>query len=315
MGRFNPPSAYEPRSGDVRQHDNAGETPPPDNERGPMRGCHSIKEVAPTGHSDPVETSRSRRASVSFILPDDRQKDAVSPGRSGSRSSSTPPRARTPAPPSPTRRSPRPSGILLRGRNLQRAIQDRYPSILECLYSHIGDAQASPSNQQDTTDVSPIAVAARHVREYGHSAKAEALQTVGMLLKRIDQQKLDKEEVRNVFFMMCIDMFARVGIITLLSLSSDRQLCIQDPLDSIAEISLAFHLFRVLVQEQILQGNDFIRAAITLRVEGHYDACKLFIQLALDDKKTNLTEEEIKALTDIMSNPKLDQNEDKEKAA
>ncbi|OCB91474.1 hypothetical protein A7U60_g1288 [Sanghuangporus baumii] len=204
---------------------------------------------------------------------------------------------------------------LLRRRDLQRAIQGRCPSIPGCLDNHKGDAQASPSYKQDATDVSPIAVAARHVREYGRSARDEALQTVGMLLKRIDQQKLDKEEVRNVFFTMCIDMFARVSTITLLSVSSDRQLCIQDPFGNIAEVSLAFQLFRVLVQEEILQESDFIRAAITLREEDHYDVCKLFVRLALDDRNTNLTEGEIKALTDIMSSLKLDQNEGKEKVA
>ncbi|KAL5525333.1 hypothetical protein ACEPAF_9203 [Sanghuangporus sanghuang] len=204
---------------------------------------------------------------------------------------------------------------LLRRRDLQRAIQGRCPSIPGCLDNHKGDAQASPSYKQDATDVSPIAVAARHVREYGRSARDEALQTVGMLLKRIDQQKLDKEEVRNVFFTMCIDMFARVSTITLLSVSSDRQLCIQDPFDNIAEVSLAFQLFRVLVQEEILQESDFIRAAITLREEDHYDVCKLFVRLALDDRNTNLTEGEIKAPTDIMSSLKLDQNEGKEKVA
>ncbi|OCB91475.1 hypothetical protein A7U60_g1289 [Sanghuangporus baumii] len=194
-------------------------------------------------------------------------------------------------------RSPRPSSILLRGRNLQREIQDRYPSILECLNNQSGDAQASPFHKQDATDVSPIVVAARHVREYGRSARAEALQTVGMLLKRIDQRKVSKEEVRNVFFMLCIDMFAR------------------DPFDNIAEVSLAFQLFRVLVQEEILQESDFIRAAITLCEEGRYDGCELFIQLAVDDKKTDLAESEVEVLTDIVSNLKLDQNKGKKNVA
>ncbi|KAL5479022.1 hypothetical protein ACEPAI_2310 [Sanghuangporus weigelae] len=314
MGKFNPPSAYEPR-----QRDNAGESPPPFRERSrnpsavsPMRGRQSAKGVTPVQHSDPVETTW-RRATVSFDLSESRQKDAMSPGRS--RPSSTPPRSHAPASPNPTRRSFRPSSILLRGRNLQRAIQDRYPSILACLNNHLGDAQASPFHKQDAMDVSPIAVAARHVQERGRSARAEALQTVGMLLKRIDQQKVTKEEVRNVFFMMCVDMFARVSIINLISPPSDRQLCTQDPLDNIAEISLSFQLFCALAQEEILQGSDFIRAAITLYEEGHSDACKLFIQLAVDDKKTGLAESEVEILIDIVSSLKLDQNEDKGKVA
>ncbi|KAL5525335.1 hypothetical protein ACEPAF_9205 [Sanghuangporus sanghuang] len=309
MGKFNPPSAYEPR-----QRDNAGESPPPTREKSgdsrassPIRGCQSAKEVAPAGYSDPAETTRSRRATVSFVLPENHR--AVSPGRS--RPSSTPPRSRTHSTPSPTRCSPRPSSILLRGRNLQRAIQDRYPSILERLISYTGDAQASPFHKQDTTDVSPISMAARQVREYGRSARADALQTVGMLLKRIDQQKVDKVEVRNVFFLTCIDMFARVSIITLVNPTSDSQPCTQDPLDNIAEVSLAFQLFRVLVQEEILQGSDFIRAAITLCEEGHYDGCKLFVKLALDDSKTKLAEDEITILINIISNPQ-DKGEKKE---
>ncbi|KAL5498425.1 hypothetical protein ACEPAH_2567 [Sanghuangporus vaninii] len=315
MGKFNPPSAYEPRTDDVRQRDNAGESSPPVRERSKdfraanrMRSCQSAKEVVSAGYSDPAERTRSRRATVSFVLPENHRSDVESPGRS--RPSSTPPTSRTTAPPGPPRRSPRPSSILLRGRNLQRAIQDRYPSILECLNNHLGDAQASPFHKQDATDVSPIVVAARHVREYGRSARAEALQTVGMLLKRIDQQKVSKVEIRNVFFILCIDMFARVSI-NLSNPSSDRQLCTQDPLDNIAEVSLAFQLFRVLVQEEILQGSDFIRAAITLCEEGHYDGCKLFTQLAVDDKKTDLAESEVEILADIVSNLKLDQNKGK----
>ncbi|KAL5525334.1 hypothetical protein ACEPAF_9204 [Sanghuangporus sanghuang] len=315
MGKFNPPSAYEPR-----QRDNAGESPPPTREKSgdsrassPIRGCQSAKEVARAVYSDPAETTRSRRATVSFVLPENHRRDAVSPGRS--RPSSIPARSRTHNTPSPTRCSSRPSSILLRGRNLQRAIQDRFPSILECLNNHLGDAQASPFHKQDATDVSPIVVAARHVREYGRSARADALQTVGMLLKRIDQRKVSKEEVRNVFFMLCIDMFARVSIINRTSPPSDRQLCIQDPFDNIAEVSLAFQLFRILVQEEILQGSDFIRAAITLCEEGRYNGCKLFIQLAVDDKKTDLAESEVEVLTDIVSNLKLDQNKGKKNVA
>ncbi|KAL5479023.1 hypothetical protein ACEPAI_2311 [Sanghuangporus weigelae] len=315
MGKFNPPIAYEPR-----QRDNAGELPSPFREKSrdsrassPMRSSHLPKEVAPAGHSDPGETMWSRPATVSFNLPKDHRKDAVSPRCS--HASSAPPRSRTPASPSPTRGLPRRGSVFLRGRNLQRAIPDRYPSILECLNNYKGDAQASPFHKQDTTDVSPISMAARHVREYGRSARAEALQTVGMLLKRIDQKKIDKEEVRNVFFTMCIDNFARVSIINLTKPTSDRPLCIQDPFDNIAEVSLAFQLFRVLIQEEILQGSDFIRAAITLREEGHYDACKLFIQLTVDNEKTDLAESEVQVLTDIVSNLKLDQNKGKEKVA
>ncbi|OCB91476.1 hypothetical protein A7U60_g1290 [Sanghuangporus baumii] len=312
MGKFNPPSAYEPR-----QRDNASESPPPSREKSrdsrastPIRGCQCAKEVAPAGYSDPTETTRSRRATVSFVLPENHRRDAVSPGRS--RPSSTPPRSRTHSTPSPTRCSSRPSSILLRGRNLQRAIQDRYPSILECLYSNTGDAQASPFHKQDTTDVSPISITARHVQEYERSARADALQTVGMLLKRIDQQKVNKVEVRNIFFLTCIDMFARVSIITLVNPTSDSQPCTQDPLDNIVEVSLAFQLFRVLVQEEILQGSDFIRAAETLCEEGHYDGCKLFVKLALDDSKTKLAEDEITILTNIISNL---QDKGKQKAA
>ncbi|KAL5520290.1 hypothetical protein ACEPAG_9503 [Sanghuangporus baumii] len=315
MGKFNPPSAYEPR-----QRDDTGDSPPPFSETSrdsrassPMRGRLSKKEVAPVRHSDHTETTRSRHETVSFVLPENHRKDAVSPARS--RPSSTPPRRHTPTFPSPTRGLPRHGSIFLRGRNLQRAIQDRYPSILECLYSHKGDAQASPFHKQDTKDVNPSAAAARHVREYGRSARAKALQTVGVLLKRIDQQKLDKEEVRNVFFTMCIDNFARVSIINLANPSFDRQICTQDPLDNIAEISLAFQLFCVLVQEEILQRSDFNHAAVTLCEEGHYDACKLFIQLAVDDKKTGLAESEVQVLTEILLNLKLDQNKGKEKVA
>ncbi|KAL5520289.1 hypothetical protein ACEPAG_9502 [Sanghuangporus baumii] len=320
MGKFNPPSAYEPRPPDIHQHDNASQTPSPARQRSrdawpssPMRASRSPKEVAPAGQSSPGGTMRSRRAIVSSDLPENCQKETMVPGRI--HPPSAPPTTHSLSLRSHMRGLFRSISTLLRGRVPQRAIQDRYPSIPESLDSYTGDTQVSPSNQQDTTDVSPISVTARHVREYGHSARAEALQTVGMLLKRIDQKKIDKEEARNVLFMTCIDMFARVSIIILVHPSSDRQLCTQDSFDNIAEISLAFQLFRVLVQEEILQGSDFIRAAITLCEEGHYDGCKLFIQLAVDDKKTDLTESEVEVLTNIASNLKLDRHEGKEEAA
>ncbi|KAL5525336.1 hypothetical protein ACEPAF_9206 [Sanghuangporus sanghuang] len=298
MGRLKLPISYQPYAGNMRAATS------------PMQSSQSMKEVIPVDHSDTGSTTQSRRATVSLDpeVHQDIQVQTRETMHVCSRPPSTPPGVYTPMVQSPTRSI----STLLRGRALQHAIQDRYPPILECLKAHLGNAQASQLYKQDTTSDSPISTAVRQIQECGRPARAEALQTVGMLLKRIDQHKLGKEEVRNVFFMKCIDMFARVSIINLTNPSSDSQLCIQNPLDNIAEVSLEFQRFNVLVQEEILQGSDFIRAAITLCEEGHYDGCKLFVKLALDDSKTKLAEDEITILTIIISNL---QDKGKQKAA
>ncbi|KAL5498426.1 hypothetical protein ACEPAH_2568 [Sanghuangporus vaninii] len=266
MGRLKPPSSYHPPYAGNRRHhrrNNASESPPPAKER-----LSAVRATSPKQDSQSI--SKAYR---------DSQVQACKTMHVCSRPPSTPPGVYTPKVQSPTRST----SPLLRGRDLQYAVQDGYLPILECLKAHLGNAQASQLDKGDATSDSPISAAVRQIQECRRPARASAL-IIGGLLQNIDQHELGSEEVRNVFFMMCINMFAR------------------NSLDNIAELSREFQCFSILVQEKILQGSDFIRAAETLRDKGHYNGCKLFVKLALDDSKTKLLENEITILTNIISN-------------
>ncbi|KAL5479024.1 hypothetical protein ACEPAI_2312 [Sanghuangporus weigelae] len=305
MGRLKPPSPCQPYAGNMRRRNDASGSSPPARERSstaratsPMQDSQSMKKVIAEDQSDFRSTTRSSHATVS---PDptayrDSQVQTHEIMHACSHPPSTPPGVYTPIVQSPTR------SIIahLRGRASQHAVQDGYPSILECLKAHLGNAPASQLYKGNTTSDSPISAAVRQIQECGRPARAEALQTVGILLKLIDQQKVNKEEV-NVFFRLCVDIFAR--------------LCMQDPFDNIMKISFVFEFLSVLIQEGMIQGSDFIRAAITLCEESHYDGCRLLIQLALEDGKIKLAGDELAILTDIVSELNTDQNKGKQKAA
>ncbi|KAL5520288.1 hypothetical protein ACEPAG_9501 [Sanghuangporus baumii] len=298
MGRLKPPSPQQPYAGNMRRRNNASGSSPPARERSsaaratsPTQDSRSMKKVVTVDHSDFGSTTQSGHATMS---PDpkayrDSQVQTYETMHVCSRPPSTP--LYTPMVQSPTRSI----SALLQGRALQHAVQDMYPPILECLKAHLGNAQASQFYKGNTTSDSPISAAVRQIQERGRPARAEALRTVGMLLKRIDQQKVNKEEV-HVFFWLCVDTFQR------------------DPFDNIAEISFAFEFLSVLIQEDIMQGRDLIHVAMTLCEKSHYDGCRLLIQLALEDSKIKLAEDELAILTDIVSNLDIDQNKGKQKA-
>lgn len=89
-------------------------------------------------------------------------------------------------------------------------LQDRTRSLLDTLYSHTGEAQASPPHKQSSADDSPIDTAVRRIQETGYSARASALQTAGALLARIHQKRIAKDVVCDFVFLTCVDTFKRV---------------------------------------------------------------------------------------------------------
>ncbi|KAL5520299.1 hypothetical protein ACEPAG_9512 [Sanghuangporus baumii] len=190
--------------------------------------------------------------------------------------------------------------------NKPQSTQDRCPSVLDRQLYRIGDAPTSPLYERNTKENSPIDTAFRRIQEAGLSARAKALQTAGSLLHRIGKQQVDKKAVCNVAFINLIDVFERVGLNPSLKNSSIDFISKQFPLDNVEEIAREFQLFSILVREEVMEGNEFIRAAKFLRDEGHHDGCKLLLRLIFDDRRLKLTDVESTGLTDVASDMDLE---------